>query len=98
MENTPKYLRWISKVGLMRWGFEGLSLIEFEGLEFDSSGRRGPVAKTGGDALARLGLGESTLSNVLKAQLSITAGCWCLSFLGMALTRQKFLEMKPPKD
>lgn len=99
VENTPKYLRWISKIGLMRWGFEGLSLIEFEGLEFDTSGpRRGPVAKTGQDALARMGLGDRTLGEVLRAQFSITAGCWCLSFLGLALTRQKFLEMKVPKD
>lgn len=96
VENTPKYLRWISKIGLIRWGFEGLSIIEFSGLEFDTKGpRRGPVTKTGDDALARLGLGERTLGEVLRAQALITGGCWFMSLLGMALTRQKFLLMKP---
>ena len=97
IENTPKYLRWISKIGLIRWGFEGLSLVEFSGLKFDTGGpRRGPVAKTGEEALERMGLGERTLNQVFKAQIGITAACWCLSFLGMTLTRQKFLVMKTP--
>ena len=56
-ENTPKLLRWVNKIGLVRWGFTGLSLNEFEGLEFTSSGPfRGPVAKTGEEALSRFGL------------------------------------------
>jgi ABC-type multidrug transport system permease subunit len=97
VENTPKYLRWIANVGLIRWGFEGLSLVEFSGLTFNTSGpRRGPVAKTGEEALERMGLGERTLSDIFKAQITITAACWCLSFLGMTLTRQKYLIMKAP--
>jgi len=97
VENTPKYFRWISKVGLIRWGFEGLSLVEFTGLKFDIGGpRRGPVARTGEEALERMGLGDQTLSTVFKAQLTITAACWAMSFLGMTLTRQKFLVMKAP--
>jgi ABC-type multidrug transport system permease subunit len=97
VENTPKYLRWIANVGLIRWGFEGLSLVEFSGLKFNTSGpRRGPVAKTGEEALERMGLGERTLSDVFKAQIAITAACWGLSFMGMTLTRQKFLIMKAP--
>ena len=97
VENTPKYLRWISKVGLIRWGFEGLSVVEFAGLKFDTSGpRRGPVAKTGEEALERMGLGDRTLQQVFKAQVGITAACWFLSFFGMTLTRQKFLPMKLP--
>ena len=45
-ENIPKLLRWVPKVGLIRWGFEGLCLNEFEGLEFDTKGpHRGPVAR-----------------------------------------------------
>ena len=93
-ENTPKYLRWIPKVGLIRWGFEGLCVNEFEGLEFDTSGpRRGPVAKTGMDALARFGLGTRSLNDVVRAQLSIAAGCWILSYLGLSLTRQKYMRM-----
>ena len=81
---------------MIRWGFEGLCVNEFEGLEFDTSGpRRGPVAKTGAEALARFGLGARTLGDVVQAQLSITAGCWILSYLGLTLTRQRYLTMKP---
>ena len=61
-ENTPKLLRWVNKIGLVRWGFTGLSLNEFEGLEFTSSGPfRGPVAKTGEEALSRFGLETKTI-------------------------------------
>jgi hypothetical protein len=98
-ESIPKLLRWIPNVGLIRWGFEGLCLNEFQGLTFDAGGaRRGPVAKTGADALARFGLGSRTLSDVLQAQWRIAGACWILSYLGLTLTRQKFLTMTPPKE
>jgi hypothetical protein len=98
-ESIPKLLRWIPKVGLIRWGFEGLCVNEFDGLKFDGSGTlRGPVAKTGADALARFGLGTRSLSNVLHAQLRIAGACWMLSYLGLTLTRQRFLPMMAPKD
>jgi len=96
-ENTPRLLRWLPKVGLIRWGFEGLCVNEFENLQFDTSGpRRGPVARTGDEALARFGLGEKSLVDVVKAQASITAVCWFLSYVGLALTKQKFQYMEEP--
>lgn len=83
-------------MGLIRWGFEGLCVNEFEGLAFDASGpRRGPVAKTGADALARFGLGTRSLIDVVRAQLSIATGCWILSYLGLTLTRQRYMAMNP---
>ena len=96
-ENTPRFLRWLPKIGLIKWGFEGMSLNEFEGLEFSTSGpRRGPVAKTGDDALARFGLGENSLSTVVKAQTLIVSFSWLMSYLGLTLTRQKFQKMERP--
>ena len=96
-ENTPRLLKWVPKLGLIRWGFEGLCVNEFEGLEFDTGGpRRGPVAKTGEDALARFGLAEKKLGDVVKAQVIITSTCWFLSYLGLTLTRQKFQVMEKP--
>lgn len=96
-ENTPRFLRWLPKIGLIKWGFEGMSLNEFEGLEFSTSGpRRGPVAKTGDDALARFGLGENSLSTVVKAQTLIVSFSWLMSYLGLTLTRQKFQKMETP--
>ena len=72
-----------------------MSLNEFEGLEFSSSGpRRGPVAKNGVDALARFGLGNNSLSTVVKAQVLIISASWFMSYLGLTLTRQKFQKME----
>lgn len=96
-ENTPRLLKWVPKIGLIRWGFEGLCINEFEGLQFDASGaRRGPVAKTGADALARFGLGDRSLGDVLRAQMMITGAFYALSYLGLSLTRQRYQVMQPP--
>jgi hypothetical protein len=76
-----------------------LCVNEFDGLKFTATGpRRGPVAKTGADALDRFGLGGKTLGDVFKAQTMITVSCWALSYLGLTLNRQKFLEMKSPDE
>lgn len=96
-ENIPRLLRWVPKIGLIRWGFEGLCVNEFDGLQFTTGGpRRGPVAKTGAEALDRFGLGSKSVGDVVRAQLTITASFWALSFLGLTLTKQRFLEMKTP--
>lgn len=98
-ENTPVLLRWIPKIGLIRWGFEGLCLNEFDGLTFDTTGpKRGPVAKTGAEALARFGLGNKSLGDVVRAQGAITVVCWLLSYLGLSITQQRFMVMKKPKN
>lgn len=94
-ENTPRFLRWLPKIGLIRWGFEGMSVNEFEGLSFSTSGPpRGPVAKNGVDALARFGLGNNSLSTVVKVQTLIISASWFLSYLGLTLTQQKFQKME----
>ena len=97
-ESTPRLLRWIPKVGLIRWGFEGMCINEFEGLEFEVKGpQRGPVARNGEEALARFGMGARDLGDVVKAQVMITSACWFLSYVGLTLTRQKFQVMEEPK-
>jgi ABC-type multidrug transport system permease subunit len=98
-ENTPKLLRWIPKLGLIRWGFEGLALNEFEGLKFDTSGpRRGPVVKTGEEALDRFGLLGKSVGDVMRAQSAIIGACWLASYMGLSLTRQRYLVMRPPNN
>merc|ERR1712021_293045 len=75
-ENTPRLLKWLPNIGLIRWGFEGLCLNEFEGLEFETKGpRRGGVVKDGNEALARLGLGGRKIGVVYRAQALITFSC-----------------------
>jgi len=96
-ENTPKILRWIPKISLIRWGFEGLSVNEFNGLEFDTTGpRRGPVVKFGKEALDRFGMADTTLWDVFSAQKNMVVVCWFLSYLGLSLTSQKYETMISP--
>ena len=98
-ENTPRLLRWIPKIGLVRWGFEGLVLNEFEGLEFDTADpRAGPVVETGADALKLFGLGTRTLGEVFRSQALLTGTFWVLGYLGLAMTRTRYLVMKQPKQ
>ncbi|KAI2506887.1 ABC-2 type transporter [Fragilaria crotonensis] len=93
-ENIPKLLRWLPKIGLVRWGFEGLAINEFQGLKFDTGGpRRGPVTKTGEEALERFGLLGSSVGQVAKVQLMMIGTCWMMSYLGLSLTRQKYQYM-----
>lgn len=93
------HLAILNALGLIRWGFEGFCLNEFEGLTFDTKGpRRGPVAKNGQEALARFGLGTNSLGHVVRAQSMIVAGSWFLSYLGLTLTRQKFQNMDTPRS
>ena len=33
-EDTPKVLRWLPKMSVVRWGFEAMMLNEFKGLNF----------------------------------------------------------------
>ena len=54
------------------------------------------VTKTGQEALARFGIEGATVGGVIQAQLKIILGCWMMSFVGLAVTRQKFEVMKAP--
>lgn len=93
-ENTPKLLRWVPKISLIRWAFQGLAVNEFNGLTFDTSGpRRGPVVKTGTEALDRFGMAETSLGDIITSQRNILAACWFISYLGLTLTSQKYETM-----
>jgi hypothetical protein len=93
-------LRWLSKIGLIRWGYEGLSVNEFKGLKFDtigtSAGGRPYATKTGEVALERFGLANRTIRDVVMAQTKVAATCWFLSYLGLTVTKQKYEVMKQP--
>jgi len=93
-ENTPKFLRWIGKFGLIRWAFEGFAINEFTGLNFNIKGpRKGPSVKTGLEALDRFGLADKTVLECITAQRNILSVCWVLSYFGLSLTKEKFMVM-----
>ncbi|CAB9531044.1 Putative white-brown complex homolog protein 30 [Seminavis robusta] len=95
IENTPFLLRWIPKVSLIRWGFEGLVVNEFEGLEFDATDSEGPAAATGKQALAMFGMDDASVEDAVQAEATIMIACWCLAYLGLTLTKQRFVTMQP---
>lgn len=96
-ENTPFLFKWFPKVSLVRWAFEGLSVNEFDGLTFDTTGpRRGPLIRTGFEALERFGFEKRSTGQVVNAQRNIIAGCWTLAFLGLSLNKTKFENMVAP--
>jgi len=93
-ENTPKFLRWIAKFGLIRWAFEGFAINEFTGLNFSTKGpRKGPSVNTGLEALDRFGLADKTVLECITAQRNILSVCWVLSYFGLSLTKEKFMVM-----
>jgi hypothetical protein len=59
-DNAPRVFRWIPKVSLIKWAFEGMSVNEFRGLTFDAS-EPGDQA-TGEGVLKRLGFGGSSIN------------------------------------
>lgn len=70
---------------------------EFNGLTFSTDGpRRGPVVRTGNEALARFGMADRKLSEVIGAQSNIIGVCWFLSFVGLSLFSNKFESMAAP--
>ena len=75
-ESTPKPIKFLPKLSLVRWGFEGLAVNEFEGLEFKPFTQIGrPSLKTGADALARLSFEDSTIRRTAVAQGAIGIQC-----------------------
>jgi hypothetical protein len=99
IENIPKLLQFLPKVGIVRWGYEGLATTKFLGLDFTTFGaKRGPVIKTGEEALERFGLGRSKLLQIARAELCIIGGSWLLSYLGLSHTSDKYAIMEAPKE
>ena len=97
IENTPRLLRWVPKVGIVKWAFQGLAINEFTGLSFSADGpRRGPLIKTGEEALAKFGLANMSIREVFTAQRNILGICWLVSYLTLSLTKQKYQKMLSP--
>jgi hypothetical protein len=100
-------LRWLPKIGLIKWGFEGLCINEFTGLIFTNSDshhpntntqRRSSMIRTGTDALEQYGLlSDRTLYDVAKAQCTIAFVCWILSYIALTMQKQKFVVMNKPR-
>jgi len=95
-DSTPKYLRWLPKMSLVRWGFEALSVNEFTDLEFTCKDARGPCLKTGEEALGRVALERASVRGAVMAQARILAGSYIGTYAALRASRPSFAKMHPP--
>lgn len=86
-ESTPKAIKFLPKMSLVRWGFEGL---EFK--PFTQLGR--PSLKTGADALARLIFEDSTIKRTTVAQGAILGACYLQTYRVLKNARPRYATMK----
>ena len=79
----------------VRWGFEGLAVNEFEGLEFKPFTQIGrPSLKTGSDALARLSFEDSTIRRTAVAQGAILGACYLQTYRVLKNARPRYATLK----
>ena len=79
----------------VRWGFEGLAVNEFEGLEFKPFTQIGrPSLKTGADALARLSFEDSTIRRTAVAQGAILGACYLQTYRVLKNARPRYATLK----
>lgn len=97
-DNTPLIFRWIPRVSLIRWAFQGLCINEFRGLQFDH--QNSFDIQTGEQALERLSFGGSKISETITAQSRILLFWYCTTYLLLEKNKPRFqrLEAPPPEQ
>ncbi|XP_010243793.1 PREDICTED: ABC transporter G family member 7 [Nelumbo nucifera] len=93
-DNTPIIFRWIPRVSLIRWAFQGLCINEFRGLQFDH--QHSFDIQTGEQALERLSFGESHIRETLVAQGRILLFWYCTTYLLLERNKPKYQKLEPP--
>ncbi|KAK4263898.1 hypothetical protein QN277_029253 [Acacia crassicarpa] len=93
-ENTPIVFRWIPRVSLIRWAFQGLCINEFSGLEFE---HQNPFdVQTGEQALERISFGGSKIRDTVVAQSKIMLFWYCTTYLLLEKNKPKYQQLEPP--
>ena len=97
-ESTPKAIRWLPKLSVIRWAFEGLCVNEFKGLEFKPEpGRpRAAQALSGDDALARVAFEGSSVRTAAIAQAAILGGCYAQTYRILLNNKPRYAKLRPP--
>ncbi|XP_014513815.1 ABC transporter G family member 7 [Vigna radiata var. radiata] len=95
-ENTPIIFRWIPNVSLIRWAFQGLSINEFSGLQFDH--QHSFDIQTGEQALERISFGKSRIRDTVIAQNRILLFWYCTTYLLLEKNKPKYQLLETPID
>ncbi|KAH7516393.1 hypothetical protein FEM48_Zijuj10G0130300 [Ziziphus jujuba var. spinosa] len=93
-DNTPIIFRWIPRVSLIRWAFQGLSINEFSGLQFDH--QNSFDIQTGEQALERLSFGGSRIRDTVVAQSRILLFWYCTTYLLLEKNKPKYQQLEAP--
>lgn len=93
-ENTPIIFRWIPRVSLIRWAFQGLCINEFSGLQFEH--QNSFDIQSGEQALERLSFGGSRISDTIIAQSRILMFWYYTTYLLLEKNKPKYQRLEPP--
>ncbi|XP_076927224.1 ABC transporter G family member 7-like isoform X2 [Bidens hawaiensis] len=93
-DNTPIIFRWITRVSLIRWAFQGLCINEFKGLQFEH--QNSFDIQSGEQALERLSFGGSTISETVMAQSRILLFWYCTTYFLLEKNKPKYQPLEPP--
>ncbi|GLU04659.1 hypothetical protein SLE2022_217970 [Rubroshorea leprosula] len=93
-DNTPIVFRWIPRVSLIRWAFQGLCINEFTGLEFDH--QHTFDIQTGEQALERFSFGGSRIRDTIIAQSRILLFWYCSTYLLLEKNKPKYQQLESP--
>ncbi|XP_016484987.2 ABC transporter G family member 7 isoform X2 [Nicotiana tabacum] len=92
-ENTPIIFRWIPRVSLIRWAFQGLCINEFSGLQFEH--QNSFDIQSGEQALERLSFGGSRISDTIIAQSRILMFWYYTTYLLLEKNKPKYQRLEP---
>ncbi|KAL5761107.1 hypothetical protein ACOSQ2_019945 [Xanthoceras sorbifolium] len=92
-DNTPIIFRWIPRVSLIRWAFQGLCINEFSGLQFEH--QHSFDVQTGEQALERLSFGGSRIRDTVMAQSRILLFWYCTTYLLLEKNKPKYQQLEP---
>lgn len=95
-DNTPVIFRWIPRISLIRWAFQGLCINEFKGLQFEQ--QHSYDIQTGEQALERFSLGGIRIADTLVAQGRILMFWYWSTYLLLKKNRPKYQQLLPPLE
>ncbi|KAF5199945.1 Abc transporter g family member [Thalictrum thalictroides] len=93
-ENTPMIFRWIPRVSLIRWAFQGLCINEFSSLQFDH--QNSFDIQTGEQLLERLSFAGSHVKDTLVAQGRILLVWYWATYILLRRNKPKYQQLEPP--
>ncbi|PSR84970.1 ABC transporter G family member protein [Actinidia chinensis var. chinensis] len=93
-ENTPIIFRWIPRVSLIRWAFQGLCINEFSGLQFDH--QHSFDIQFGEQVLERLSFGGARIRDTVMAESRILMFWYFTTYLLLEKNKPKYQQLEPP--